>query len=218
MKIKKIYRKIICTVLAGLLPVSVSLPVFAADNTMLEGDISQDIEILYGQDSAYMVTVPKKIILGMDRKATYAIKVSGDIRSDQYVRVAPVDEIPETDIVDFYMKDQNGKKEDVVATVIQNKICWNFDDAANAYEEANNLVSAPGLTAGTWKGTLQLDIILETEETHVHDYVNGKCVCGAVDPEHTHIYENGTCTMWGGWKQYGSHRQCKNEYRNEKRT
>ncbi len=36
---------------------------------------------------------------------------------------------------------------------------------------------------------------------HVHTYENGKCSCGAIDPNHTHSYENGKCTICGAEHQ-----------------
>jgi len=160
----------------------------------------EDIKVTYQQSSSYTVTIPKTITLGTNRQATYSVKVAGDIDTNQRVYVAPVDGIADSENLDFYMKDLSGKKEDVVATVTQNKTYWNSDDVANAYEETNNSVSAPNLTAGTWEGTFQVEIRLETEkeQEHVHNYVGGKCECGAVDPNHTHDYgEDGTCTICG---------------------
>ena len=118
------------------------------------------------------------------------------------------------------MKDQtpDSKKDDVVATVTQSKFYWNSEDVANGYEEKNNSVSAQALTAGTWKGTFQVAINLETMAEHKHNfvdgvctgcgekdpnaehehkYVDGKCDCGAIDPDHTHNFEDGTCTICG---------------------
>ncbi len=116
------------------------------------------------------------------------------------------------------MKEKDNKKADVVATITQNKIYWNSEEVANEYEETNNSVSAPDLTAGTWEGIFQMEIRLETDNSHTHNfvdgactecgeadpnaehqhnYVDGKCECGEVDPNHTHNYVDGTCTICG---------------------
>lgn len=155
----------------------------------------------YKQSSSYTVTIPKTITLGTNKQASYSVKVSGDIGTNQRVYVAPVDGITDTENIDFYMEDQtaDSKKADVVATVAQNKTHWNSEDVSNAYEETNNSVSAPDLTAGTWEGIFRVEIRLETveEQEHVHNYIDGKCECGAIDPNHTHNYEDGTCTICG---------------------
>lgn len=159
----------------------------------------EDIKVTYQQSSSYTVTIPKTITLGTNKQAVYSVKVAGNIDANQRVYVAPVDGITDTSSIDFYMSDLSGKKENVVATVTHNKTYWNSENVANAYEETNNSVSAPNLTAGTWEGTFQVEIRLETEkeQEHVHNYIDGKCECGAVDPNHTHIYEDGSCTICG---------------------
>ena len=162
----------------------------------------EDIKVTYQQSSSYAVTIPKTIALDTKKQAAYSVKVSGDIDANQRVYVAPVDGITDSENLDFYMKDLSGKKADVVATVTQNKVQWSSEDVANAYEETQNCVSAPDLTAGTWEGTFQVEIRLETEKAHEHNYVDGKCECGAIDPNHTHNYENGTCTICGEKDSY----------------
>jgi len=159
----------------------------------------EDIKVTYQQSSSYTVTIPKAITLGTNKQAVYSVKVAGNIDANQRVYVAPVDGIAGGENLDFYMSDLSGKKEDVVATVTQNKTYWSSENVANAYEETNNSISAPDLTAGTWEGTFQVEIRLETEkeQEHVHNYVDGKCECGAVDPNHTHNYEDGSCTICG---------------------
>lgn len=157
----------------------------------------EDIKVTYQQSSSYAVTIPKTIALDTKKQAAYSVKVSGDIDANQRVYVAPVDGIADSENLDFYMKDLSGKKENVVATVTQNKTYWSSENVANSYEETNNCVSAPDLTAGTWEGTFQVEIRLETEKAHEHNYVDGKCECGAIDPDHTHNYEDGTCTICG---------------------
>lgn len=159
----------------------------------------EDIKVTYQQSSSYTVTIPKTIALGSEKQATYSVKVSGEIGSNQRVYVAPVDGIADSENLDFHMSDLSGKKADVVATVTQSKTYWSSENVANAYEETNNSVSAPDLTAGTWEGTFQVEIRLETEQKqeHTHNYVDGKCSCGAIDPNHTHNYVDGTCTICG---------------------
>lgn len=219
MNIKKCSLKAMCAALAGTMFASVLLPAFATEAIVTETPMDenvgggvetdwtieeekfQDVEVTYKQSASYLVTIPKTIALGMNKQGAYSVKVSGDIDTNQRVYVAPVDGITDTENIDFYMKDQtaDSKKADVVATVTQNKFYWNSEEVMAGYEETNNSVSAPQLTAGTWKGTFQVEINLQTmaEQEHVHNYVDGKCECGAVDPDHTHNYEDGTCTICG---------------------
>lgn len=149
----------------------------------------EEIEVTYKQSSSYYVTIPKTIVLDTNKQATYSVKVTGDIDTNKRVYVSPVDGIPETEKIDFYMKDQtaDSKKVDVEATVTHNKFYWSSEEVANGYEEADNSVSAPDLTAGTWKGTFQVEINLQTQNSteteHVHNYVDGVCTeCGEKEP------------------------------------
>ena len=157
----------------------------------------EDIKVTYQQSLSYTVTIPKTIALDTNKQAAYSVKVSGNIDANQRVYVAPVDGIADSENLDFYMNDLSGKNANVVATVTQNKTCWNSEDVANGYEETNNSVSAPDLTAGTWEGTFQVEIRLETEKAHEHNYIDGKCECGEIDPNHEHNYVDGTCTICG---------------------
>ena len=122
----------------------------------------EDIKVTYQQSSSYAVTIPKTIALDSKKQAAYSVKVTGDIDANQRVYVAPVDGIADSENLDFYMKDLSGRKADVAATVTHSKTYWSSENVANAYEETQNCVSAPDLTAGTWEGTFQVEIRLET--------------------------------------------------------
>jgi len=196
-------------------------PVILADGreTQLDdGSIYEEIEVHYNQASSYFVTIPKVITLDTDKRALYSVEVSGDIAAEQCVYVAPVDGISSTESIDFYMEDQSpeNKKADVVATVTQNKLHWNSEEAANGYEEADNLVNAPDLTAGDWKGIFHMEIKLETHSTHTHSYTEKitkeptctetgektyTCDCGDSYTEEIsatgHHFEDGTCIDCG---------------------
>lgn len=122
----------------------------------------EDIKVTYQHSSSYAVTIPKTIALDSKKQAAYSVKVTGDIDANQRVYVAPVDGIADSENLDFYMKDLSGRKADVAATVTHSKTYWSSENVANAYEETQNCVSAPDLTAGTWEGTFQVEIRLET--------------------------------------------------------
>lgn len=236
MTIKKNTLKTMCAVLTCTTLLSGLLAANATDIIVTEGPMDnsvdseldwsteesnlEEIEVTYMQASSYSVSIPKAVALDANKQAAYSIKVTGSIDTNQRVYVAPVDGIAETEKIDFYMRDQtpDSKKSDVVANVTQNKYCWNSEEVANGYEEVNNSISAPDLTFGTWKGSLQMEIRLESIASHVHNYVDGvctgcgevdpnaehthnyidgKCECGEIDPNHTHNYVDGVCTICG---------------------
>lgn len=215
MNIKSKISKLVSGLLCISMIFSNVLPAYAADaviteNTLDGEDLSvnernlEDITVTYKQASSFFVTIPKTIVLDGWKRSTYAVKVSGDIDAEQCVYVAPVDGIADTENIDFYMKDQASEnaKDDVVASVTHNKFHWNSAEVTEGYRQDDNLVSAPELTAGAWKGIFQMEIKLETKKAHEHNYVDGKCECGAIDPNHTHNYENGTCTICGEKDSY----------------
>lgn len=217
-------NKILSSVFVASMAVGNTLPVLAATNetqTTNENTI-KETEVLYEQSASYFVTIPKTITLdGATKSSNYNVKVEGDIPSDKEVYVSPIDGIADTESFDFYMKDPNlnNPKNDVVATITQSKTIWNFEDMANSYEETNNNIVAPNLTAGTWKGTFDFEINMHNvieEAPHQHTYTETitkeatcteegmkkyTCTCDDfytdVIPKLQHNYENNFCTQCG---------------------
>lgn len=186
MNIKKRIPKFISLLLSFTIAFGNVIPAYAMENTnsdsatVIDGeDIRvdernlEDITVTYKQASSFFVTIPKTIVLDGWKQSTYSVKVSGDIDAEQCVYVAPVDMIDETGSIDFYMKDQASEnaKDDVVASVTHNKFHWNSAEVAAGHKQADNLVEAPDLTAGAWRGIFQMEIKLETHVTHTHNYV-----------------------------------------------
>lgn len=127
---------------------------------------TEDTDVLYLQASRYSVVIPKKIVLAGDTKASdYTVKVSGDISSDKQVSVAPQDALEDVEGINFYMKDQAAagtKKADVEATVTQGATVWSSVEVCKTdgtTKDGN--VSAPTITAGSWKGTFTFNIALQ---------------------------------------------------------
>ena len=231
MNIKKKTTKLMSLLLSFAMAFSGVIPAYAMENTndnstaVIDGeDIGadernlEDITVTYKQASSFFVTIPKTIVLDGWKQSAYAVKVSGDIDADQCVYVAPVDGITDTDSIDFYMKDQASEnaKEDVVANVTHNKFHWDSTEVAENYRQDDNMVSAPDLTAGAWRGIFQMEIKLETHVTHKHNYVTTitkeptctetgektfTCDCGdsytEEIPAKGHNFENGECTDCG---------------------
>lgn len=199
MNIKKRIPRFLSLLLSFTIAFGNVIPAYAMENTnsdsttVIDGENItedernlEDITVTYKQASSFFVTIPKTIVLDGWKQSTYAVKVSGDIGAEQCVYVAPVDVIADTENIDFYMKDQAAEnaKADIVARVTHNKSHWNSAEAAEGYEQTDNLVSAPDLTAGTWKGIFQMEIKLETHSSHTHNYIES-------------ITKNPTCTEDG---------------------
>lgn len=198
MNIKKQIPRLISALLSFSIVLGNVIPAYATESITVEKPINdesnwvtdegnfEEIEVTYKQASSFFVTIPKTIVLDGWKQAAYSVKVSGDIGAEQCVYVAPIDGIAGTDNIDFYMKDQasENKKEDVLAIVTQKKMHWNSAEAAKGYEQTDNLVSAPDLTAGAWKGIFQMEIKLETHSSHTHNYIES-------------ITKNPTCTEAG---------------------
>lgn len=229
MNIKSKISKLVSGLLCFSMIFSNVLPAYAADAVITENildgeDLSvnernlEDITVTYKQASSFFVTIPKTIVLDGWKQSTYAVKVSGDIDAEQCVYVAPVDMIDTTENIDFYMKDQAAEnaKANVVASVTHKKSHWNATEVAAGHKQADNLVEAPDLTAGAWRGIFQMEIKLETHVTHKHNYVatitkeptcteTGEktytCDCGdsytEEIPAKGHHFEDGECTDCG---------------------
>lgn len=242
MKINKYASKAVSAALCLAMALGASAPAIAAELSA-SGNIAytentasdieravgesryENIEVTYSQASSYNVTIPKTVALGADKQSTYSIKVEGDIAANEQVCVAPVDGIADTEAMDFYMYDQTAgsAKGAVPAEINQSKFYWDADEVSASYEEADNHITAEGLTAGSWKGIFQMEISLRTDASHIHNYVGSVtkeptctgigektyvCECGdsytETIPAKGHNYTDGTCTECGG-KDPGYH-------------
>jgi len=156
----------------------------------------EDTEVLYSLASNYSVVIPKRIVLDGDTKASdYTVKVSGDISSDKQVSVAPQDALEDVEGINFYMKDQaeaGTKKADVEATVTQEATVWSSAEVCKTDGTTKNgNVSAPTITAGSWKGMFDFEISLQ-------NIASG----GGISDEEEHSYtetvtKEPTCTEAG---------------------
>ena len=173
-KNKKVIKAMSSVLCASMLMGGVQ-PIYASTNETqsTSSNDKKEVEVLYNKSASYFVTIPKNITLDSNKESTYNVKVEGDIPSDKNVYVTPIDAISETiDTIDFYMHDQSVKnpKDDVVATVTQNKETWDFEEVQNSVEESNNTINASNLTAGNWKGTFNFNINLK--DAHKHTYTS----------------------------------------------
>lgn len=154
-------KSLLSLTLAGVMITGMISPILATveetQNTSASETLATDV--YYNQESNFEVIVPKKVDLGADKISNYTVSVSGDISSDETIVVIP----DKT----FFMKDKSGKtliKDDVEATVVQDKTQWIFNEFETT---ANGTISAPTLTAGKWEGSFKFNISLESNTVKV---------------------------------------------------
>lgn len=160
-------KKIIPVLMAGLMFVGGTVPVLASDNHEVGYEeastgTTRDTVVTYSEDASFIVSIPKNVELASDTKsASYDIEVAGSILGGTQVVVTPVDAVADVDGVNFYMSDTAPiAKDDVVATVVQPETVWSDTDVTYEGTTKSGDISAPGLTAGSWEGTLVFDISL----------------------------------------------------------
>ena len=178
---KKNLIKISSLILSGLMITSV-LPTFAyekdVNNNSIESvkyqntddeDYTNQTNVFAELGSEYSVTIPKTIVLsGIDKKASYYVKVKGDIAGYETVNVIP------DETVSLYTKNKGVQ----TGIINQDKTAWKID---NFDTDANGNIEASGLTAGKWSGTFNFNINLEDEQAMVIERVLGDLVLPPVD-------------------------------------
>jgi hypothetical protein len=173
---KKLIKKSMSLLLTGVMLLGMTTPVFATvkETNTVTTDRTTETEVIYNQESSFMVRIPKLIDLGSDKLTNYTVGVSGDISSDEVIKVVPEDS--------FLMKDISGgenPKADITATVTQDKTEWIFNEFDII---GNGNVSAPDLTSGKWQGSFWFNINLEKNilEPGLYD-ANGVMLCAWED-------------------------------------
>jgi hypothetical protein len=159
MKIK--FKKNMPILMAAIVLFTSVMPTFAQviDTETVNISNNAQTEVFYNQESSFEVIVPKLVDLGVDKMTNYEVTVSGDISSDEVIKVIPEES--------FLMKDKSGTsnlKADVEATVTQDKTEWIFNEFAT---KANGNISAPNLTAGNWEGSFFFNIKLTNYNINV---------------------------------------------------
>ena len=151
-------------VLAAIMTLMPTIPTLAAenpDNTTQEATTTgtQGTTITYEQDSAFTVTIPKTIILGQNKSATYDVKVKGDISGNETVTVTPD--------ATLQLTDSNGKAA-VTGTITQDVTEFaaaevNLPDGGST---TGNIV-ANELTSGDWSGNFEFAININNKTQEV---------------------------------------------------
>ena len=194
--------------LAGILsPCTASASVWDVGADEAVSGTERDTVVTYENKGYFMVRIPKRISLDTATKsAGYGIMVKGELPSDAKVEVSPLDKLPDIEGINFYMTEQAvNKKDDVAATVTQEGTEWASSEVTQEGTEKAGTISAPGITAGRWEGSLIFEIIFH-DGIHIHNFVDGVCTeCGVEAPDegtHTHNYmetitKEATCTEEG---------------------
>jgi hypothetical protein len=152
---RKLLKKYLPISMASLVLLNFTMPVFAQveEEQIINKTQNSQTEVFYNQASSFEVIVPKLVDLGSDKFTNYEVTVSGDISSDEMIAVVPEESFLMEDISGL-----NNKKDDIVATVIQDKTEWIFNEFET---KANGNISAPDLTAGKWQGSFFFNIELQ---------------------------------------------------------
>ena len=124
----------------------------------IEEGSTQSADVYVSQASTFGVKIPKVIILdGIKNdenvnKANYVVSISNstNIGGKEKIKVVPD--------ASFVMS-QEGKN-DINVSVVQDKEEWLHNEITSL---GNGEVSANGMTAGSWKGTFNFNIMLESE-------------------------------------------------------
>ena len=123
-------------------------------STDITEPVTRESEVKYKQESNFTVTIPKKIALGSDKTAEYAVTVSGSVGANEKVSVTPNST--------FTMNETSNRKTAVTGTATQEDTVWDYTQI-EASEAKNGNVTASGLTAGDWSGSLTFNINLNAE-------------------------------------------------------
>lgn len=124
-------------------------PAFAA-TTDITTQGATDVPITAIIESQFTVTVPKNLDL-TSGTANYNITVSGDIASNEKLKVTPSATVE--------MTEANTIKTAINATVTQSKKEWTYTDVSSSMATSGTITA--DLTAGNWSGVLAFNITLE---------------------------------------------------------
>ncbi|MCR4922697.1 MAG: hypothetical protein K5931_01680, partial [Lachnospiraceae bacterium] len=135
-------------------------PLYAMDSGSIEtntvsdkGKIVSTVEVLV--PSSYSIIIPKKIILEGSKRADYTVKVTGDLPANETISVKP-------DTTDFVLS-QAGR-DDIVPTLVQKITEFRISDSAKD-SCASGIVTANGLSLGSWNGSFIFDIENKTSDS-----------------------------------------------------
>ena len=171
------------------------------------------VPITYSEESYYVVTIPKNIILNKNGNTDFTIKVTGNISPAYNIEVDIIDKIDNIKGINLYITNLGVK---LLANVIHNKTIWNYEDVKNGIESIDKII-IKNMYPGEWEGELCFKISTkEIYNNHIHNYIEKilehatckneglmlySCDCGDsyIDTIDTidHNYVNSYCKMCG---------------------
>lgn len=144
--------RIVCMLLSAMIAGTGFTEISSAD---INNQTTGQSEVIYEQESNFTVTIPKKIALSSDKSAEYSVTVSGSVGAGESVSVVPDSE--------FIMNETGGRKTAVKGVATQDDTVWDYEQIEAGDAKTGN-VSASGLTAGDWSGSLRFNINLKSEK------------------------------------------------------
>lgn len=138
----------------GVMALAMSIGFATTSTSALTTDVTENgttnVPVTATIDSQFTVSIPKTLDLS-SKTTTYDIAVSGDIASNEKLKVTPLTTVE--------MTEENTLKTAINATVTQDKKEWNFSDVSSSTATSGTI--SANLTAGEWAGTLAFNITLE---------------------------------------------------------
>ena len=99
--------------------------------------------------SEFNVLIPKTVILdGISKIGHYSVRVSGDIASNEFIKVIP----------DNFLTLSSINKDSIIGLINQDKIEWSYYDTNI---DGIGTIEANDMTAGKWNGTFNFNVKLE---------------------------------------------------------
>lgn len=152
----------IITIVCSLAPNLISNAAVITDQTIDTASTATATVQVTGKESSFEVVLPKSITAAAadgDLSVSYKVKVTGDIAGAEYVEVQP----------DATFTLSQANKSNIIAQVTQSKNAFrdaSYSEVLTATEmkmgsDISGTITASGLTAGDWTGTLKFSIALK---------------------------------------------------------
>lgn len=146
-------NKFLAGLLASVMVLTTPIAVMAADTQNVTSASTVSANVTYSQDSTFTVTIPKSITIdGTSKQASYEVKIAGDIAGNDRVTV--------TTSADVSMTDSHGKAA-VTATNDLTSVFLAYEAGTTSVTRTGN-ITASGLSAGVWTGTMTFTIAKTT--------------------------------------------------------
>lgn len=113
--------------------------------------------------TTFFIKIPKKLEFSSNKTIEYDINVMSKSSNIRSITVEPNDEDKNVEGINFLMYETLNKKDNVMATVLQDNIKWTPDEfMLENGTSKKGVISAYNLSAGNWSGTLNFNISIET--------------------------------------------------------